>query len=213
MPLTHFWLIRHGETQWNADRRLQGWQDTPLNANGLAQAEQLRAYLSSPQFEPKVTAVVSSDLSRAADTARIATPHLGLPVQLTPGLRERCFGQLEGMHWDAIQSARRGDPAYAPLPEASGETRPVFQARLIKVFEELAREHAGGHVLTFSHGGVIDMMWRKLADIALDAPRDHPILNASINHFTIDADRQWAMVEWGRVAHLPALGTALDDVG
>ena len=213
MSLTHFWLIRHGETQWNAERRLQGWQDIPLNTTGLNQAKQLANYLSSPQFATKVTAVVSSDLSRAADTARIATQHLNLPIQLTPGLRERSFGQLEGMHWDAIQSARRGDPAYAPLPEAKGESRAVFQGRLISVFEELAREHAGGHILTFSHGGVIDMMWRKLHGVALDVPRNQAILNTSINHFTINAQQEWAMVEWGRVTHLPGSHVTLDDVG
>ena len=96
MKTSHFWLIRHGETAWNAARRLQGWRDIALNNTGVEQARHLARYLSSPDFTGRVDAVVSSDLSRAHETARVAAGHFGHPVITTPLLRERNFGIYEG---------------------------------------------------------------------------------------------------------------------
>src|SRR5690606_24937790 len=101
MESTHFWLIRHGETEWNAGRRLQGWLDIPLSDIGRQQAHRLAAHLRALQG-PQFKAVLSSDLSRAAETARIATEHLGLPVLADERLRERNYGVYQGMDWAAL---------------------------------------------------------------------------------------------------------------
>lgn len=207
---THFYLIRHGETSWNADRKLQGWQDIALNDVGMKQAEYLQHHLSSEAFNTHIDRVVSSDLRRAADTARIASRHWGLPVELTDSLRERGFGAMEGQSWASL--------GYPDQPEADntdldacangGESLRTFQRRVLDAFESLASTHRGRHVMVFSHGGVIDMVWRKLNEISLFEPRKQSILNTSINHFSIGPDGRWELQQWGL---LPHLDTALDE--
>src|SRR3546814_10221871 len=96
MHTTQFWLIRHGETQWNAERRLQGSLDIPLNTTGIEQAERLGPYLRSPLFDTRIDTVVSSDLGRAYDTALAAAGHFQLPIERNQRLRERCYGIYEG---------------------------------------------------------------------------------------------------------------------
>lgn len=209
METTHFWLIRHGETEWNANRRLQGWLDIPLSETGYQQARRLASHfqsLEAPQFH----AVLSSDLSRAAETARIATAHLGLPLITSPQLRERNYGVYQGMDWAALSEglAREGvnlrDPDQAI---EQGETFTEFALRVSSTFEGYARQYAGRNVLVFSHGGVVDIAWRKAGGHALTVKREGTILNTSINVFDIDADGSWRMGGWNQVGHLdlPAL--------
>ena len=92
MP-TRFCLVRHGETAWNAEGRLQGQIDIPLNAAGRAQAEATAARLAAHRFD----ALYSSDLSRALETAAPAATLLGLQTRPTPSLRERQFGGFQGL--------------------------------------------------------------------------------------------------------------------
>ena len=214
MSLTRFWLIRHGETQWNAERRLQGWRDIPLSDVGIRQAEHLRTYLMSSLFADKIDIIVSSDLCRAYDTAIIATDHYGLLIDRNEGLRERNYGVYEGYDWASLNvAAGAGNQVNFRDPEQAvdqGETLPQFSERVVHAFAELAQRHSGKNVLVFSHGGVIDIAWRTANKIGFDAPRPAPILNTSINQFAIDADKQWHPLAWGRSCHLPA--EALDDV-
>ena len=212
MESTHFWLIRHGETEWNAGRRLQGWLDVPLSGTGLRQARQLAAHLQTLKT-PRFHAVLSSDLSRAADTARIATSHLGLPVIRSEGLRERNYGIYQGMDWAALtdglsaQKVNLRDPSQAI---EGGESFPEFAQRVTGTFEAFAREYAGHNVLVFSHGGVIDIVWRKAMGHALTVKREGTILNTSINLFEVNADGGWRMGAWNQVGHLDI--PSLDDV-
>lgn len=214
MNSTRFWLIRHGETQWNAERRLQGWQDIPLSDIGIRQAEHLRTYLMSPSFGDRIDTIVSSDLCRAYDTAQIATAHYGLAIERHDGLRERCYGIYEGCDWASLNgpSGESVEVNFRDPEQAvdQGETLPQFYDRVIGAFETLAQRHTGKNVLVFSHGGVIDIAWRAANRIALDTPRPAPILNTSINQFAIDANKHWHPLEWGRSCHLPT--EALDDV-
>lgn len=212
MKPTHFWLIRHGETEWNASRRLQGWLDIPLSDVGLAQARRLAAYLRSLE-KPEFQAVLSSDLSRAADTARIATAHLGLPVATSEALRERNYGVYQGLDWAALTkdlstqgiSLRKPDQAIE-----DGESFQEFAQRIANAFEALAREYAGQNVMVFAHGGVIDIAWRKAGGHSLLVKREGTILNTSINMFDISATGTWQMGDWNQVGHLDA--PSLDDV-
>lgn len=214
MSMTHFWLIRHGETQWNANKRLQGWLDIPLSPVGIKQAEQLGDYLRSPSFDIRVDAVVGSDLSRAFETARIAASHFGHDIEPNPGLRERCYGIYQGQDWASLnimladsQGVNFRDPKQ-DIEE--GEALHSFEHRVISTFEDLAKRHQGQNILAFSHGGVIDIAWRKASQLSLDAKRGGPILNASINQFSIDENGGWNMVAWGQVEHLET--SALDDI-
>src|SRR5690606_37128890 len=102
MHTTQFWLIRHGETQWNAERRLQGSLDIPLNSIGAEQADRLGQYLRSPRFGTRIDTVISSDLCRAYDTAVMAAGHYELPIERNPLLRERCYGVYEGKDWTSL---------------------------------------------------------------------------------------------------------------
>lgn len=214
MNSTQFWLVRHGETEWNASKRLQGWLDIPLSQVGIRQAEQLADYLQSSAFDVSIDAIVSSDLNRAFETARIAAGHLGHSVDTYRELRERCYGVYEGQDWAALQDLRINDTRVDFRdPQQSieqGESLEQFGTRIGAAFEKLAQQHKGQRILAFSHGGVIDIAWRKTHGISLATARPDPILNTSINHFSIDENNNWTMIDWGRVGHLET--SALDDV-
>jgi len=100
--MTEIWFIRHGETDWNRQRRLQGWQDIPLNEFGVNQASLLAARLREEARHTPIHAIYSSDLQRAHATAVPVSEQLGLRVRVEPGIRERGFGVLEGLDHDRI---------------------------------------------------------------------------------------------------------------
>ncbi|MCX5591491.1 histidine phosphatase family protein [Alcaligenes endophyticus] len=207
---THFYLIRHGETSWNAEKKLQGWQDIALNETGLQQAEQLQHYLASEAFSARIDRLVSSDLRRASDTARIASRHWGLPIEMTDQLRERGFGELEGQSWASVGYPDQPNADHTDIDASpqGGESVRVFHQRVLNSFEELTAKHSGLTVMVFAHGGVIDQVWRKLNQLSLWEPRTQSILNTSINHFSIDQQGVWNIENWGQ---LPHLSTALDE--
>jgi 2,3-bisphosphoglycerate-dependent phosphoglycerate mutase len=122
MP-TRIILARHGETDWNRERRWQGHSDRPLNDTGREQAETLAAQLAD---EP-IAAVYSSDLVRAHETARIVAERLGLDVVAVPGLRERRFGSWEGLH--DVEVERRFPGIHSP---PDGEAREEMARRVLE---------------------------------------------------------------------------------
>lgn len=210
---THFWLVRHGETEWNALRRLQGWRDTPLSETGQAQAEQLRAHLAGG-FPHPPQVIYSSDLRRAYDTAVAAASHYGLPIHRDPALRERNYGIYEGQDWALLNGADATRPAvnFRQLhqPIENGESLAQFAERIQQAFERIARQHSGKNVMVFAHGGVIDIAWRLASQVPFDAPRPSPIHNTSINHFCIHGPGHWEAINWGQTGHLEQ--EARDDV-
>jgi broad specificity phosphatase PhoE len=145
MP-TRIILARHGETDWNLERRWQGHSDRPLNETGLAQAEELATELAG---EP-IAAVYSSDLVRAHETARIVAARLGLDVVAVPGLRERQFGSWEGLR--DVEVEHRFPGAHGP---PDGETREEMLRRVLESLEAIAAAHDGETVLVVCHGGPI----------------------------------------------------------
>ena len=139
-------LARHGETDWNLRRRVQGQSDTPLNQTGRAQARALAEELADERLD----AVYSSDLVRAHETARIvADPH-GLEVTALADLREKNFGTWEGLTDDEIlirfPEAQRG-------PWGDGETTEEVAGRVVAALLRIAQSHPGGQVLVVAHGG------------------------------------------------------------
>ena len=143
------WLVRHGETDWNAEGRFQGWTDVPLNETGRAQAERLRGLLGPYDFD----GVWSSDLIRAIETARIA---VGEPA-VDRRLRELDFGDLEGAVWDELDSeVRAGLKEFESFRSPGGESAASFVDRVFEFLDDLG---AGRHVV-FAHGGVIRAIGR-----------------------------------------------------
>jgi broad specificity phosphatase PhoE len=137
--VTALLLVRHGETDWNADGRLQGQTDRPLSDFGRRQAQQLADELAGEQLE----AIYSSDLSRARETAEIVGERLGLPVVLDPGLREKDWGTWEGL--TAVERDR---------VEFVGESTEAHQERILSALRRISSRHPeDGRVLVVTHGG------------------------------------------------------------
>ena len=180
---TEFLLIRHGETDHNRQGRFQGQVDVPLNATGSAQAERLARRL---QHEP-LDALVSSDLSRARSTAEpLLALRGGLGLTTDAAWREQAFGVLEGL---VVADARLAQPEafaawWAHTPEGAppgGESPRAFHARVNAALRALARTHTGARVAVFTHGGVLDMVWRTVHGRPLSGPRACEIPNTGIN--------------------------------
>lgn len=207
-------LVRHGETAWNAEHRLQGWTDIPLNANGERQARALAQALREVAFD----AIVSSPLQRAWRTAQAVAalrpgPAPG-PIVPEPRLRERHHGDWQGLTRHEI--AQR-DPAQHALLQGrrpgylppQGEGIDAFAARVHEALAALAAQHAGRTVLAVAHGGVLDMAYRLASGQDLHSARRHALPNAAINWLCAD-ETGWRVEAWGLDAHLDA---ALDDQG
>ena len=144
--MTTILLARHGETDWNLNRRVQGHSDTPLNDTGRAQAQALGEELAGERID----AVYSSDLVRAHETARAVAEPRGLGVTAIRDLRERHFGTWEGMTDDEIFAR------FDPTPDTSwgdGETREEMAERVLDALRRIAATHPGSRVLVVSHGG------------------------------------------------------------
>lgn len=205
MEVTRIVAIRHGETAWNAESRLQGQLDIPLNALGQRQA----AALAEALRDEGLAAVYASDLGRAWQTACALAGPLGLPLQPEPGLRERCFGMLQGHTYQEIDArwpvqARRWrvrDPDFEP---EGGESLRRFQARCLATVERLSQSHAGQTIALVSHGGVLDSLYRAANHLPLDLPRTWLLGNAVINRL-LHSPQGLSLVGWNDGAHLEAL--------
>ncbi|HNT38299.1 MAG TPA: histidine phosphatase family protein [Rubrivivax sp.] len=208
--------VRHGETAWNAQTRIQGHTDIALNARGRWQAERLAVALA----HETVHAIYSSDLQRAHDTALPFARSAGLTVQIAPGLRERGFGAFEGLSFAEIESRwpedarrwRRREPQFAP---AGGEALADFHARCVGACAALAERHRGQTILLLSHGGVLDCLYRAATRAAADAPRSWPIGNATVNRL-LHSETGFTLVGWADTGHLdeePDDGRRLGEAG
>jgi uncharacterized phosphatase len=136
--MTTLLLIRHGETDWNAEGRLQGHTDRPLNDYGRRQAHALAERLASDE----IAAIYASDLARARETAEIVGARLGLPVVLEPGLRERDWGS-----WEGLTGSERDRVEY--VGEAPGE----HAERVLAAVHAIAGRHPAGRIVVVTHGG------------------------------------------------------------
>jgi probable phosphoglycerate mutase len=199
---TRVLAIRHGETAWNVDGRIQGQLDVPLNETGRWQVHRLALAMA----EEDIAAVYSSDLLRALETAQAVARGSGDPVVTDTGLRERGFGTFEGMSYAEINERwpdmgerwRRRDPTFgAP----GGETLNEFYARSIATASRLAALHPGQTIALVSHGGVMDCLYRAATRVALDAPRSWQLGNAAINRL-LYTPQGFTLVGWSDTYHL-----------
>ena len=170
--MTRIILIRHGETVWNQQGRMQGQSDSPLSETGVRQSRQLAQRLKQIAF----SALYSSDSGRAHQTARSVADVTGHDIIVEPRLRERHFGVFEGLtgteikfnYPDAYVRFKSRDPEYV-VP--GGESALKFRARVLGCLSEIAERHAGDMVVVVTHGLVLDMVYRSANGIALSEPR------------------------------------------
>lgn len=173
MTLTTFALIRHGQTDWNAERRLQGSTDIPLNDVGRAQARDAVAALSGSDWD----AIVSSPLSRAAETADLIAAGLGLSVaRRVPELAERSYGPAEG-----LQDGPELDALRIPGGFRGAESEDDAADRGLAGLEALAEEYRGGRVLVVAHGSLLRVSLSRVAGRPLDSI-DNAVLNLAHHH-------------------------------
>ncbi|MGH8632293.1 MAG: histidine phosphatase family protein [Burkholderiales bacterium] len=206
---TRLCLVRHGETAWNAEHRVQGQLDVPLNEFGRAQAQAVAQALAGERFD----AIYSSDLSRARETAEPVSKLLAMRVILDPGLRERHYGIFESLTYAEVK--RRYPEDYARFEARdpdfdfrTGESLRAFFDRVTRCIAALAERHAGGSILVFTHGGNLDKLYRHVTGLPLSAPRDFSIPNCGINRIEASAGA-WRIAAWADVSHLER---ALDDL-
>lgn len=147
---TILYIIRHGETEWNKLRRIQGHSDIDLNPLGQEQAERLAVHIANHP----ITGVYSSDLKRARDTAQKLAHRVGAPLQTYPTLRERNYGEWEGLTIDEIKNRY----SYPAVDETAYgiEAFEAMQQRANQILSELAEKHPEQTIAVVSHGGFIN---------------------------------------------------------
>ena len=206
MPTTNIILIRHGETAWNAERRLQGHIDIALNAEGTRQAEALAGALAGERFD----VVAASDLKRARQTADAVARHRGLAVQIDPALRERCYGGFEDLLYAEIEQRftaefaawqARDIDARMPAGARAAESFREFYQRAVGAILAWAAARPGQSLALVAHGGVLECAYRAALGLPLESPRDFAVMNASVNRFTVRGGKL-ALLSWGEVGHL-----------
>ena len=202
MQATRIVAIRHGETAWNVDTRIQGHLDIPLNTTGLWQADQVARALAD---EP-ITAIYTSDLQRAHATAQAVARSTGAPLTTHIGLRERSFGHFQGRTFAEIEAElpedahrwRKRDPHYAP---EGGESLVTLRERIERTVAQLAQQHLGEQVVMVAHGGVLDVLYRLATRQDIQAPRTWQLSNAAINRLLWTPDGL-SLVGWADTQHL-----------
>ena len=201
MERTSITLVRHGETEWNVLRRLQGRQNSELTPYGLEQAELTAEALKNRNFDILYT----SDLKRALVTAEIINRYHNLEVKVDSTLSERNFGVMEGLTSGELQDkypevysnylVRKED---YQIP--GGESLVVFTERVRQSMENIIRNYKGKRILIITHGGILDCVMRIIFNYPLSAPRSFSIYNASINRISVTND-EWFLEVWGDISH------------
>lgn len=207
---TRLCVVRHGETEWNAERRIQGQIDIGLNATGQRQAQAAGRWLKTAG----ISALYASDLRRAWDTALAIGAALQLLPVATPELRERRYGVFEGLTY--AEAATRFPEGYAAFEGRNadyafenGESLKIMYARVTGKLREIAALHPGQNVVVVVHGGVLDVINRFVRGNPLEMARDFLIPNAGIN-WIATLDGRWTLESWGETGHLA--GDALDEL-
>jgi broad specificity phosphatase PhoE len=175
-------LIRHGQSTWNREHRIQGQLDPPLSKEGRRQAERLALRLAGRRF----AAFYSSDLKRAWETSQAVARSIGSEPRALPALREIFLGDWEGLRIEEI--AERFPEAWARWAEApdwdlvpGGEGAALFEARVSAALDEIFRRHDSGDVIAVTHGGVIQIALHRIVGRTSHGLFSFKIQNASIS--------------------------------
>jgi 2,3-bisphosphoglycerate-dependent phosphoglycerate mutase len=209
LDITTFYIVRHGETEWNKHGLLQGNLDSPLSELGIRQADALGQYFTQCEFDH----IITSDLSRAVMTAQKIADTQKKTLTTDIRLRERNLGIAQGLTLKDFSEKYPYDykcfssmDAHYVIP--GGESILQRYTRCVESVNELAAAYYGKTIVVVTHGGVLDALFRYVSGVALDTKRTFSLFNASVN--TIQCYKnEWYIVTWGYVEHLRGLG-ALD---
>ncbi|GAA0158960.1 phosphatase [Lithospermum erythrorhizon] len=200
--ITEVIVVRHGETEWNSQRRVQGQSDIDLNEVGREQALAVAKKLCGG---PKFSVVYCSDLKRAFDTAQtIAKLCGGLEVVTDPELRERHMGDLQGVLWPEVEKVcPEGYQAFVSNQRCQeipggGESIDQFYERSITSLKKIVAKHRGKRIVMVGHGAYIEELYSR-ASLGKKSPK---IPNASINVLHLSDDDEWTIEIWCDVSHL-----------
>jgi alpha-ribazole phosphatase len=178
-------LVRHGQTEWNAKKRLQGQTDLPLTKKGLEQAHAVAK--RAARFP--INVVYSSDLIRAKKTAEIIGLELNLPVIVDKRFNERDFGDWEGNNWEEMEKLigkNREDLRTSTPP--NGESLQDFAKRVTKILDEVIKKEAGKTILVVCHAGVLHSLVRHLKNIPQETVTAFSFPNTSVSVFHVEKD-------------------------
>lgn len=205
-------VVRHGETEWNVAMRLQGNQDSPLTANGRLQIEKVATSLKSRSFD----LLLSSDLGRAIETAKVINIYHQLEITRMKEFRERSFGVMEGLNLQQIKE-RYPDvhggyttrSVEFQVPE--GESLVQFSKRVIDGLKVLVKQYEGKRILLIAHGGVLDCLFRMILALPLGTSRSFSVYNAAINTVSFE-NNHWKLEEWGNIDHFSGVLNPRDEL-
>ncbi|WP_144678952.1 histidine phosphatase family protein [Bacillus altitudinis] len=188
--MTAICLVRHGETDWNATKRIQGRTDIPLNDTGKWQAEQTGLYLKDAHWD----VVISSPLSRAKETAHLILQHVHAPLVIMDDFIERDFGDAEGMSFEERQKLfpNKQYPNMEPLS--------ALQDRMLEGIEKVRATYPDQRVLIVAHGAAIHALLTSLADEHMGI-KDTRLENACLNYVEW-TDGEWKVNDYNVVSHL-----------
>lgn len=203
MTKTEMILIRHGETQWNEEGRIQGQGDSPLTERGIAQAIAVAKRLQHEQF----TTLYASHLGRVIETARHIAAVTGHAITIDERLQERAYGIFEG-----LTQAEAGSKHAAIFHEYKTNFSPDFaipQAESIRrllargqaVFQELVRRHPGERIVVVSHGSFLRFVLSNMLGVPLGAKHGFRLANGSLSEIAYEAG-EWSVTTLGEVYHL-----------
>ena len=204
-------LVRHGETDWNRAKRLQGHLDISLNQEGITQANRLGKSLVNESID----IAYSSDLSRAFDTAQAILAQRSIPHFIDQSLRERCYGEIQGMTYAQIEAElpdnhrawHSRDPDFQPK---NGESLRQFYQRVEACMLQIAKAHFGQTILVVAHGGILDCMFRLASGISIEDQMKVDLLNTSLNRLQYDGQK-FQIKTWADLSHLENQ-SALDEI-
>ncbi|QRF84537.1 histidine phosphatase family protein [Bacillus altitudinis] len=188
--MTAICLVRHGETDWNAAKRIQGRTDIPLNDTGKWQAEQTGLYLKDAHWD----VVISSPLSRAKETAHLILQHVHAPLLIMDDFIERDYGDAEGMSFEERQKLfpNKQYPNMEPLS--------ALQDRMLEGIEKVRATYPDQRVLIVAHGAAIHALLTSLADEHMGI-KDTRLENACLNYVEW-TDGEWKVNDYNVVSHL-----------
>ncbi|KAF0699150.1 Aste57867_10271 [Aphanomyces stellatus] len=199
------WFVRHGQTDWNIEHRLQGHTDISLNATGILQANAAATHLAQVHAATPFDHIVSSDLARALTTAEAIDAVLHVQITQDPGLREHNLGRLQGftsaempgdLHRD--YAALRSDPDF---DGHGGESSRAMSTRVHTTLASLVTRFAGQRIVAVTHGGFLYHTFRHIHALSIDRSTDDKTPNACICVLQHHHGR-WHILEWGLTDHL-----------
>ena len=210
MEPTKLIFIRHGETEWNAQERWQGFQNSPLTANGKQQTQALGKRMGKVTFDH----LYSSDLGRAYETAQPIAEATGHSIVTETFLREKNLGIFEGLTRSELlerfpetyQHFQKCEPGFV-IP--NGESIDQFFERCVAGFEVLVNRHPQETLVVVAHGGVLANLFRFIFDLPFEVPSPFEVKNTSINTVSFREGR-WKMHTWGDTAHLDTMVLNMD---